>query len=112
MKHVVPGQDDDTLAVGAGGDKTVIIATYTTHVRVKNLSSDQVVMYSEINVPAYPNDWRRLDPEEKLMVRMNGGGVNLFLRQTTGFRLPLTNRTRADMLDTPVTVEVEGIDVT
>ena len=115
MKYSIPGQDDVSLAVGAVGDKTVTVVTTTTHVRLTNFDSNQVIMYSEINgvgQPAYPADWRRLDPDEKdVMVRMSGGGVNLYLRKKTWFRPPLTNRKRADMLDTPVTVEVEGINV-
>jgi hypothetical protein len=112
MKHEVKGQDDVSIAVGAGGDETIIVVTTTSHVRLSNFSTQQVVMYSEINPPTYPGGWRRLDPNEKdVMVRMNGGGVNLYLRKKSWFRPPLTHRSRADMLDTPVTVEVEGINV-
>ena len=114
MKYEVPGQDDVTLALAAAGDKTLTIVTTTTHAQLTNHDVNQIVMYSEINgggKPAYPVDWRRLNPEQKLLVRMNGGGTNLYLRKQSWFRPPLTNRYRADMLDTPVTVEVEGIDM-
>lgn len=114
MKYDVLGQDDVSILVGAGGDKTLTVITASTHVKLTNSSDNQVIMYSEINgigKPVYPTDWRRLDPKQTVMVRMNGGGVNLYLRKKSWFRPPLADRRRADMIDTPVTAEVEELNV-
>ncbi len=126
MKYEVPGQDDVTLDVGHLEDKTLSIVVTTTHVRLKNMDVNQSVMYTEINpvlnppgpppvLPSYPDDWKRLDPGQELTLKVplapNDPPTYLYLRKKTWFRPPLTNRTRTDMLDTPVTVRVEGIDL-
>ena len=123
-KYDVPGQDDVSVNLADPADKTVAVAVTTTHVRLTNMSTDQQVLYTEINppfpvppppyAPVFPADWRRIKPGQEILVRVPtaaGPTTYVYLRKKTWFRPPLTNRRRADMLDTPVTVRVEGIDL-
>ena len=124
MKYEVIGQDDVALPITDPSDKTIAVVVTTTHVRIKNMSSNQEVLYTEVNppfplppppyAPTFPGDWKRLKSEQDLTLRVPpaaGPTTYLYLRKKTWFRPPLTNRKRADMLDTPVTVRVEGIDL-
>lgn len=101
--HIIPGQDDITLAVGAGGDKTVTVAVTGTHVKVLNEDPQQGVLYSLDPAPAFPADWDKIDPGEELMVP-TGGSTSLFLRKKTFIRgIYATN-------DVPIRVQVGETD--
>jgi hypothetical protein len=124
MKYEVVGQDDVTVPITDLADKTLAVVVDTTHVRLKNMAANQVVLYTEVNppfplpvppyAPTFPGDWKRLNPEQEIMLRVPvaaGPVTYVYLRKKSWFRPPLTHRKRADMLDTPVTVRVEGIDL-
>lgn len=97
--EIVPGQDDISLAVGAGGDKTVTVTLAGTHVKVLNEDSQQGVMYSLDPAPTFPDDWEKLDPEEEVVVP-TGGSTTLQLRKKTFIRgFNATN-------DVPIRVQV------
>jgi len=83
--HIIPGQPDITLAVGAGGDKTVTVPVTGTHVKILNEDPQQGVLYSLAAVPVFPGDWGKVDPTEELMVP-TGGSTDLFLRKKTFIR--------------------------
>ena len=84
--HIIPGQDDLTLAIGAGGDKTVTVpVTGGTHAKIMNEDQTQHVLYTFDPTPSFPADWDRIDPGEEVMVP-TGGSTNLYLRKKTYVR--------------------------
>jgi hypothetical protein len=83
--HIIPGQDDLSLALGAGGDKTVTVPVTGTHVKILNEDPQQGVLYTLNPAPTFPADWDKIDPEEELMVP-TGGSTDLYLRKKTFIR--------------------------
>lgn len=105
--YIVPGQDDLSLAIGAGGDKTVTVTLLvtSTHVRIKNEDQTQHVLYTFDATPTFPADWKRVDPREEVMVP-TGGSTALYLRKKTYVRgIHALN-------DVPITVQVGESAVT
>ena len=101
--HIIPGQDDVSLEVGAGGDKTVTVTVSGTHVKVLNEDPQQGVMYTLVAVPTFPGDWEKLDPGEEVM-DPTGGSTTLHLRKKSFIRgVYATN-------DVPVRVQVGETD--
>jgi hypothetical protein len=96
----VPGQDDLSLAIGAGGDKTVTVdVTGATHVRIWNEDPQQHVLYTFDGTPTFPDDWSRLDPRENVVVP-TGGSTALYLRKKTFIRGEFATN------DVPISVQV------
>lgn len=80
MKYELKGQADVTCAIGALGDKTIVIPATagSTHARIKNWSSNQAVLYSVVAAPgAWPADWHRLEPNEQIDVMLVDPVVNI-----------------------------------
>jgi hypothetical protein len=90
--HLVSGQDDIALIVGAVGDKTltVTLKASATHVLLKNLDHQQGLMYSlgpypppvppATLRPDFPADWSKLDPRKEVEFP-TGSFTALFLRK-------------------------------
>jgi len=77
MKYELKGQADIKLAIGAPGDKTIIVAAAvgSTHAQIKNLSPNQAILYSVDAAPAWPGGWHRCDPEELINILLTAGAV-------------------------------------
>lgn len=102
--YVVPGQDDLTLGIGVAGDKTitVVLAASDTHARIKNEDPQQHVLYTFDATPAFPADWKRVDPREEVVVP-TGGSTALYLRKKKFIRGEFATN------DVPITVSI-GVD--
>lgn len=81
----VPGQDDLSVGIGGLGDRTVSVTVGGTHVKIKNEDNTQHVLYTFDGSPAFPGDWKRVDPGQEVVVP-TGGSTTLYLRKKKYFR--------------------------
>ena len=104
MNYEIKGQEDMTLAVGAGGDETTTIPITGNHLMIRT-DTGQPVIYSTAVGPSFPADWNRLDPMEK--TEFATAAANLYVRKKVYYRGIGYGQTGADLNDVTANIEVD-----
>jgi hypothetical protein len=112
-KFELHGQKDLTLAMGAPGDVSIVVAVASTHAQIRNVDKYQSFVYSIVVAPAFPADWMRCEPGEEINIKM-GAGARVNLRKPFYPRNPYTEHLNGsglpDVLDVPIEIEVSQVD--
>jgi hypothetical protein len=113
-KFELHGQKDLSLAIGALGDVSIVVAVASTHAQIRNIDKYQAFLYSIVVAPAFPGDWMRGEPGEELNIKM-GAGARVNLRKPFYPRNPYTEHDdpvtgKPDVLDVPIEIEVSQVD--
>lgn len=104
MNYEIRGQEDMSLAVGAGGDETMTIPITGNHLMIRN-DATQPVIYSTTVTPTFPADWARLDPLEK--TEFATAAANLYVRKKVFYRGIGFGQVGSDLNDVTVNIEVD-----